>query len=193
MARAAALRQSPVMLTRIKELRNRIGMPQDELAARAGLSAPYLSQIESGIRNPTLSALAAIAAGLGLHVREIFVPPEPKGFSEMTVEPLAGSPSLPPHIAQFRVRGRRGSAFGYPPGAVLLVDLNANPSDGDAVVAQREDPATGGFDTIMGRVFRGCLIGGDFLIDPTDWLDLGSRELVIRGVVRGSMAEPEAA
>lgn len=48
----------------IKLWRDHRGLTQQELADRAGISKPYLSQIESGKRQGTLETLAAIARAL---------------------------------------------------------------------------------------------------------------------------------
>jgi len=46
--------------------RKRAGLTQEELADRAGVSVRFISFIETGRRQPSLSALAAISAGLGI-------------------------------------------------------------------------------------------------------------------------------
>lgn len=46
--------------------RKRAGLMQEELADRAGVSVRFISFIETGRRQPSLSALAAISAGLGI-------------------------------------------------------------------------------------------------------------------------------
>jgi len=51
---------------RIKELRALQSLTQEELADRAGVSVRFISFIETGRRQPSLSALAAISAGLGI-------------------------------------------------------------------------------------------------------------------------------
>lgn len=51
--------ESPIRLWR-----DHRGMTQQELADRAGISKPYLSQIESGKRQGTVETLAAIARAL---------------------------------------------------------------------------------------------------------------------------------
>jgi DNA-binding XRE family transcriptional regulator len=48
----------------IKLWRDHRGLTQQELADRAGISKPYLSQIESGKRQGTVETLAAIARAL---------------------------------------------------------------------------------------------------------------------------------
>ena len=66
------------------------------VAAEAGLSPAYVSQIESGAANPTMRTLAQIAKGLGRTVAELFGsepaqgagPAFPAGFSRLPL--LAG-------------------------------------------------------------------------------------------------------
>ena len=48
----------------IKLWREHRGMTQQELANRAGISKPYLSQIETGKRHGTVETVAAIARSL---------------------------------------------------------------------------------------------------------------------------------
>ena len=44
---------------------------QDELAARAGLSRPQLSRIETGTARPTVAMLYHVADALGCHIRDL--------------------------------------------------------------------------------------------------------------------------
>ena len=48
------------------------GMTQAELARRAGIPQPNLSNIEKGKRDLTISTLARIAHALGVNVRDFF-------------------------------------------------------------------------------------------------------------------------
>jgi len=48
----------------VKLWRERLGWTQQELADRAGISKPYLSQIETGKRQGTVETLSAIARAL---------------------------------------------------------------------------------------------------------------------------------
>jgi DNA-binding XRE family transcriptional regulator len=47
------------------------GLAQRQLADSAGISVPYLSQIESGKRQGSTEVLSAIARGLGLSLDDI--------------------------------------------------------------------------------------------------------------------------
>jgi len=56
----------------LKALREEKGWTQDELAKRAKLTKPYISQLESGARkNPSLPALQRLAKALGVPVTEL--------------------------------------------------------------------------------------------------------------------------
>ena len=50
----------------IRRERDRQGLPQDELAHRADIHVTYLSGIENGHRNITLTVLERIATALGV-------------------------------------------------------------------------------------------------------------------------------
>jgi transcriptional regulator with XRE-family HTH domain len=48
------------------------GWTQDELARKAKLTKPYISQLENGVRkNPSLPALQRLAKALGVPVAEL--------------------------------------------------------------------------------------------------------------------------
>jgi DNA-binding XRE family transcriptional regulator len=55
---------------KIRELRDRAGMTQDELAAKSGLPQSHISRLESGKHSPSRVTLEKIAAALGLSVSE---------------------------------------------------------------------------------------------------------------------------
>lgn len=64
MVPAEILRRELAGESPIKLWRDHRGLTQQELADRAGISKPYLSQIESGKRQGTVETLAAIARAL---------------------------------------------------------------------------------------------------------------------------------
>lgn len=49
---------------RVQALRAQRGLSQDELAHRAGLHRTYVSGVERGVRNPTITVLGRLAAAL---------------------------------------------------------------------------------------------------------------------------------
>ena len=51
---------------RLKNERLRLGLSQTELAARAGITANYYSEIEAGKETPTIDTLVVIIDVLGL-------------------------------------------------------------------------------------------------------------------------------
>lgn len=57
---------------RIKELRKRAGLSQDQLAEKVGIESKYLSRIEVGKRHPSLDALERIADSLQVEMKELF-------------------------------------------------------------------------------------------------------------------------
>ncbi|HEY2536144.1 MAG TPA: helix-turn-helix transcriptional regulator [Solirubrobacteraceae bacterium] len=56
----------------IREIRNRRGVSQESLALRCALDRTYLSGIERGVRNPSLTNILKIAAALHVHPSELF-------------------------------------------------------------------------------------------------------------------------
>jgi transcriptional regulator with XRE-family HTH domain len=69
---AAADRLDPIVIgTRVKALREASGLSLRDLAARSGVSAPMLSQVERGETSPTLTVAGRIAAGLELRLSQL--------------------------------------------------------------------------------------------------------------------------
>jgi transcriptional regulator with XRE-family HTH domain len=58
---------------RIRHLRNRRGITQEELGDKADVNYKYLGAIERGERNPSIDNLAKIAKALGIQLHELFV------------------------------------------------------------------------------------------------------------------------
>jgi len=56
---------------RVRALREASGLSLRDLAARSGVSAPMLSQVERGDTSPTLAVAAKIAAGLELKLSQL--------------------------------------------------------------------------------------------------------------------------
>ena len=61
-----------VLGRRLKALRKRAAMTQEELAERAGINPKYISGIERGRENPTLDTLLRLARELGVQPVELF-------------------------------------------------------------------------------------------------------------------------
>jgi XRE family transcriptional regulator of biofilm formation len=57
------------LATVIQKLRRAQGMTQEELARKAGVTRPYISHLESGLKkNPSLPTLKKLAKALGVPV-----------------------------------------------------------------------------------------------------------------------------
>jgi transcriptional regulator with XRE-family HTH domain len=52
----------------VRQRRIEMGISQEELGLRANLDRTYISGVERGVRNPSLTALVSLANGLGISV-----------------------------------------------------------------------------------------------------------------------------
>lgn len=59
------------LASNVRQLRQRQGISQEELAARSGLHRTYVGSVERGERNVTLSSLESLAAALGVSARDL--------------------------------------------------------------------------------------------------------------------------
>lgn len=57
---------------RIRDLRMAEGMTQEDLAERCGMFRTYLSRVETGRANPTLTMIHALAGSLGVGIVDLF-------------------------------------------------------------------------------------------------------------------------
>ena len=55
----------------VKQRRVALRISQEELGLRANLDRTYISGVERGIRNPSLTALTSLASGLGITVANL--------------------------------------------------------------------------------------------------------------------------
>ena len=56
------------MAAKIKALRERRGLTQEQLAEKAGIGRSYLARLETARQDPTLSTLEKLAKALGVKV-----------------------------------------------------------------------------------------------------------------------------
>ena len=63
---------------RIKELRNNLGISQEELGFRSGVHRTYIASLEVGKRNISIVTLEKIVNALGISLSEFFVFTEEK-------------------------------------------------------------------------------------------------------------------
>jgi transcriptional regulator with XRE-family HTH domain len=59
------------MAARLKAIRERRGLTQEQLAEKSGVSRTYLARLETGRQDPTLSTLEKLAKALGVKVRRL--------------------------------------------------------------------------------------------------------------------------
>ena len=56
---------------RLRQVRKRCGLTQEELAARADLAGPYISDMERGLKVPSLTTVLQLAMALECKVTEL--------------------------------------------------------------------------------------------------------------------------
>jgi transcriptional regulator with XRE-family HTH domain len=71
---------------RLRAERTAGGRTIASVAAAAGLSVPYIANLENGRGNPTVAALTRLAEALGLHL-DVHLAPETDGRPDPTPEP----------------------------------------------------------------------------------------------------------
>jgi transcriptional regulator with XRE-family HTH domain len=79
--------------TRLRARRTAAGETIASVAIRAGLSVPYIANLENGRGNPTLTALSALAQALGSELRV--------ELAEPGAQPAAGQAAPPASLARF--------------------------------------------------------------------------------------------
>jgi transcriptional regulator with XRE-family HTH domain len=72
---------------RVKELRKKLGISQEEAADRAGLHFTYWGAVERGEKNLTIESMQKIATGLGTTVGPLFK--YEKGYREEDLAAVA--------------------------------------------------------------------------------------------------------
>ena len=73
-------RNCTVLGSKIRSLRQRLSLTLDETARRAGISAPFLSQIERGLARPSIASLAAIARVVGVEMQFLLNAPREERY-----------------------------------------------------------------------------------------------------------------
>ena len=67
----------------LRNARQAAGMTQEDLAERADVSVRFISFLETGKRQPSLSAIAAVSAGLGVSMSALVVAVEDRLAADM--------------------------------------------------------------------------------------------------------------
>jgi len=65
--------------TVLSETRQRLGLSQETLAFESGLHRTYISQLERGLKAPTLDTLFALSKALGVSPHELVAQVESRG------------------------------------------------------------------------------------------------------------------
>ena len=89
-----------------------LGLKRKDLAERARLSYPYISEIENGVKEPSARALRQLAEGLDLSVAELAALSESVGASSMSVAVSTPESSGAPVAAPDVPGPGRGSHLG---------------------------------------------------------------------------------
>jgi transcriptional regulator with XRE-family HTH domain len=86
---------------RLKTLRNRHGWTLEQLSSRSELSEPYLSRLESGMRQPSLAALLTLARVYGIPLADLLGDQEPKS-SRCTITRAGATAPRPGNSLKYR-------------------------------------------------------------------------------------------
>jgi len=62
--------------TRIREIREELGITQERLAFKAKISPSFLSHIERGTKKASLETVKRLAAAIGVPIQNLFYPPK---------------------------------------------------------------------------------------------------------------------
>jgi len=57
---------------RVRKLRQAINLSQESFSTKAGLHRTYISELEKGLRNPTVSTLNKIANALNIDMKDLW-------------------------------------------------------------------------------------------------------------------------
>jgi len=71
---------------RIRHYRRRAGLTLDQLGSQVGKTAPYLSLVENGKREPRLSFVTEVAVALGVKVDDLLNPEPPNRRAQLELE-----------------------------------------------------------------------------------------------------------
>jgi transcriptional regulator with XRE-family HTH domain len=91
---------------RLKELREKAGLTQPQLADKAGLSKGGIANIEQGIREPAWRTIQALATALGVSLEAFQEPPSADAKPRSRGRPPKGQADIPTAAPQRRT-GRK--------------------------------------------------------------------------------------
>jgi transcriptional regulator with XRE-family HTH domain len=125
-----------VVRTRLRSLRNTLGLSLDELAARANLSASTISRIETGKRTISLDVLLPLARALQVDIDSLL---DVRSDDDVVIRPVPSS------------SGKRTTwMLGRTTGNTIAVKIRLEPTD--RLPEQRVHPGNDWFFVIEGQV-----------------------------------------
>ncbi|WP_034345548.1 helix-turn-helix domain-containing protein [Deinococcus misasensis] len=105
---------------RLRELRAERNLRLKDVAAIAGISVPYLSDLERGRTNPSLDTLQTLATAYNITVHDLLESVEfyglntdgalPKGLADLVADPVLGGQLTPDWVrtlSRIELRGKR--------------------------------------------------------------------------------------
>ncbi len=105
---------------RLRELRQERGQRLKDVSEIAGISIPYLSDLERGRTNPSLETLQTLAGAYNITVHDLLVSVEfygevsqqslPKGLADLISDPVLGqqiTPDWVSSLSRIELRGKR--------------------------------------------------------------------------------------
>lgn len=125
-----------VVRTRLRSLRNTLGLSLDELAARAHLSPSTISRIETGKRTISLDVLLPLAGALQVGLDALL---DVRSDDDVVIRPAPSSRG-----------GRTTWMLSQPTGNTIAVKIRLDPTD--RTPEQRVHPGHDWFFVIEGRV-----------------------------------------
>jgi transcriptional regulator with XRE-family HTH domain len=120
------------MGARVRTLRRERGLTLKALGARAGLSHPFLSQLERGLARPSLASIERIAEALGISVSDLWTASPPPGHPRLVrgeaaraiAHEIPGAPGglreLSPHGEPLAAHEWTGGSRRWPPEPVTV-------------------------------------------------------------------------
>lgn len=194
------------MKFRLKELRTGMGLTQEEMSDRLGISVGLYNGLETGKRRMNADYIEAAAAIFGIRPAALIDDPETGpdasgagGFAEQA-EPWDASPGTRNAVAGIYADVARNPAavhratvdlpaFGVQAGDLLVCDLSRLPQPGDLAVLTISDPGTDNSHTLIRRFVPPFLLPGTVQMqgDPelADNPNVTPRYPVV-GIIRGA-------
>ncbi len=122
----------------IRARRRQLGLTLVDVASKAGLSHPFLSQLERGLARPSMRSLSAIAATLGTTAQVLMVEAEPTGINTVSsvergdsIGPVSVVRAGDPRPDRMDARGGTVRALAHGERAMIPVEFVGAPPDFD--------------------------------------------------------------